>query len=39
MWFAQPNGWLHGERPVDLLDAGLDRVLLAAGADRIVANS
>lgn len=38
MWFAQPNGWLHGARPVDLLDTQLDLVLLAAGADRIVAN-
>jgi len=38
MWFAQPNDWLHGERPVDLLNTELDRVLLAAGADRVVAN-
>lgn len=39
MWFAQPNGWLHGARPVDLLDTHLDRVILAAGADRSAAGA
>jgi hypothetical protein len=38
VWFAQRNSWLHGHRPVDLLDADLDSVLQAACADRFIAN-
>lgn len=36
-WFSQPNVWLRGARPVDLLDADLGHVLRAARADRFVA--
>ncbi len=38
VWFAQPNSWLHGHRPVDLLGTDLDSVLQAACADRFIAN-
>lgn len=38
VWFAQPNSWLHGHRPVDLLQTDLDGVLQAACADRFIAN-
>jgi Protein of unknown function (DUF2384) len=30
LWFAGPNGWLGGRRPVDLLDAEPDAVVEAA---------
>ena len=36
-WFAQPNCWLHGKRPVDQLDVNLPAVFAAARADRFVA--
>jgi hypothetical protein len=36
-WFVCPNDWLHGQRPVDLVDRDLDAVLQAARADRFVA--
>lgn len=36
-WFAQPNSWLKGLRPVDLLDSNLPAVFAAARADRFVA--
>lgn len=37
MWFAQPNSWLAGRRPVDLLASDLREVLRAACADRFIA--
>jgi hypothetical protein len=36
-WFAQPNAWLQGAAPVDLIDADLPAVLQAARADRFIA--
>lgn len=36
-WFAQPNSWLKGCRPVDLLESNLSAVFAAARADRFVA--
>lgn len=36
-WFAQPNSWLKGFRPVDLLASNLPAVFAAARADRFVA--
>lgn len=36
-WFAEPNAWLKGERPVDMLDENLEAVLAAARGDRFVA--
>ena len=36
-WFAQPNSWLSGRRPVDLLGSNLPAVFEAARADRYVA--
>jgi len=36
-WFAQPNGWLKGCKPVDLLASNLPAVFEAARADRYVA--
>ncbi|MEO8153677.1 MAG: antitoxin Xre/MbcA/ParS toxin-binding domain-containing protein [Rhizobacter sp.] len=36
-WFAQPNSWLNGRSPVDLVDSQLGAVLDAARADRFVA--
>lgn len=36
-WFAQPNSWLKGFRPVDLLASNLPAVVAAARADRFVA--
>jgi hypothetical protein len=38
VWFAQSNAWLHGARPVDLLDSDLPAVREAARADRFVVN-
>ena len=37
LWFAQPNHWLHGARPVDVLNANLSEVLQAARTDRFIA--
>jgi len=37
-WFVHPNSWLHGRRPVELLDTHLEAVLEAARGDRYVAN-
>jgi hypothetical protein len=36
-WFAQPNPWLEGERPADVLVSDAAGVLNAARADRFVA--
>ena len=36
-WFAQPNSWLSGRKPVDLLGSNLPAVFEAARADRYVA--
>ena len=36
-WFAQPNFWLGGQKPVDLLASNLPAVHEAARADRYVA--
>ncbi len=36
-WFAQPNCWLNGRKPVDLLASNLPAVHEAARADRYVA--
>ena len=36
-WFAQPNTWLNGRKPVDLLGTNLPAVFEAARADRYVA--
>jgi hypothetical protein len=36
-WFAEPNAWLLGRRPVDTLQADTQAVLDAARADRFVA--
>ncbi|WP_295960683.1 antitoxin Xre/MbcA/ParS toxin-binding domain-containing protein [Rhodoferax sp.] len=36
-WFAQPNPWLEGERPADVLVSDAADVLNAARADRFVA--
>jgi hypothetical protein len=33
LWFAAPNGWLGGRRPVDLLDAEPDAVANAAARE------
>lgn len=37
LWFAEPNSWLKGRRPVDLVDSHFSEVLHAARADRFVA--
>ncbi|MCK9689469.1 hypothetical protein [Scleromatobacter humisilvae] len=36
-WFAEPNGWLAGTRPVEILRQSPEEVLEAARADRYVA--
>lgn len=36
-WFTEPNAWLKGRRPVDLVDGQFSDVLGAARADRFVA--
>jgi hypothetical protein len=36
-WFAEPNGWLQDQRPVELLRSAPSEVLMAARADRYVA--
>lgn len=35
-WFAEPNAWLSGQRPVDLLDSDPTEIHAAARADRYV---
>jgi len=37
VWFANPNGWLDGARPLEALAYDLPAVLDAARADRFVA--
>lgn len=37
LWFAQPNGWLDDQAPVDVLDFNPRGVLDAARADRFIA--
>ena len=37
LWFAEPNLWLKGRRPVDMVDSHFSSVLHAARADRFVA--
>lgn len=37
LWFAQPNCWLDGQRPVDRFVGDLPAVLQAAGTDRYIA--
>ena len=36
-WFTEPNAWLKGRRPVDVVDRQFSDVLHAARADRFVA--
>ena len=36
VWFAQPNSWLKGQKPIDLLATDLPAVFEAARADRFV---
>ena len=36
-WFAQPNVWLKGQTPVDMVDRQFSEVLNAARSDRFVA--
>lgn len=36
-WFAEPNGWLQGRRPADMMGRDLAKVLNAARADRFIA--
>lgn len=36
-WFTEPNAWLKGRRPVDMIDREFSKVLDAARADRFVA--
>jgi hypothetical protein len=36
-WFAQPNAWLQGEAPVDVIARDQPSVLRAARADRFIA--
>ena len=38
MWFTEPNAWLKGKRPVDMVDRQFSEVLHAARADRFVAS-
>ena len=37
MWFAEPNAWLKGRRPVDWIESHFSDVLYAARAHRFVA--
>jgi hypothetical protein len=37
LWFAQPNAWLDGRTPVDVLRTDAESVLHAARADRYIA--
>ena len=36
-WFTEPNAWLKGRRPVDMVDCQFSEVLGAARSDRFVA--
>ncbi len=36
-WFVEPNAWLGGALPIDLMDSNLPEVVQAARADRFVA--
>lgn len=36
-WFTEPNAWLKGRRPVEMVDRQFSAVLGAARADRFVA--
>ena len=36
-WFAEPNVWLKGQTPVDMVDRQFSEVLNAARSDRFVA--
>ena len=38
-WFTEPNAWLKGGRPVDMVDGNFSYVLGAARADRFVATA
>ena len=38
LWFTEPNAWLKGKRPVDMVDRQFSEVLHAARADRFVAS-
>ena len=37
LWFVQPNSWLHGRLPVDMIHNDTSAVLHAARADRFIA--
>jgi hypothetical protein len=37
LWFTEPNYWLKGRRPVDLMERQFSDVLNAARSDRLVA--
>jgi hypothetical protein len=37
LWFAQPNSWLQGAAPVNLIDLDASAILDAARADRFIA--
>ena len=37
MWFTEPNSWLKGRRPVDIMNSHFSDVLNAARSDRFVA--
>jgi len=39
VWFAQPNAWLHQQRPLDLAASDDDAVIDAARADRFIAHA
>lgn len=39
VWFAQPNTWLHQQRPLDLAARNDDAVIHAARADRFIAHA
>jgi len=39
VWFAQPNAWLHQQRPLDLAARDDDAVIHAARADRFIAHA
>jgi hypothetical protein len=35
-WFSDPNQWLHGARPADLIRSNPFAVIQAARADRFI---
>lgn len=37
LWFTEPNAWLKGRRPVEMIERHYSQVLGAARADRFVA--